>query len=74
MFTNDGTKIKLEAMEFKRNRVIALHSAGKCQKDIIRELKVKRNFVYRAIKRYNDTGSIARRHGGGPGKTANRQK
>lgn len=49
-------------MEFKRNSVIALYLAGKLQPAIVRELshlKVNKMFVYRTIKRYNDTGSIA---------------
>ena len=60
-------------MEFKRNSVIALYLAGKSQPAIVRELshlKVNKMFVYRTIKRYNDTGSIAKRYGGGPKKTA----
>lgn len=53
-------------MEFKRNSVIALPA-------IVRELqhlRVNKMFVYRTIMRYNDTGSIAKRFRGGPGKTA----
>lgn len=60
-------------MEFKRNSVIALHLAGKSQPEIVRQLKhlkVNRMFVHRTINRYNDTGSIAKRHGGGPKRTA----
>uniref|UniRef100_A0A6P4F0R8 Uncharacterized protein LOC108045962 n=1 Tax=Drosophila rhopaloa TaxID=1041015 RepID=A0A6P4F0R8_DRORH len=60
-------------MDFKRNSVIALHLAGKSQPSIVRELKllkVNKVFVYRTITRYNDTGSIAKRHGGGHQKTA----
>lgn len=55
-------------MEFKRNSVIALYLAGKSQPAIVRELqhlKVNKVFVYRTIKRYNDTGSIAKRNNGG---------
>lgn len=60
-------------MEFKRNSVIALYLAGKSQAAIVRQLKhleVNKMFVYRTINRYNDTGSIAKRHGGGHKKTA----
>lgn len=60
-------------MEFKRNSVIALYLAGKSQPAIVRELKhlnVNKVFVYRTITRYNNTGSIAKRHGGGHQKTA----
>lgn len=60
-------------MEFKRNSVIALYLAGKSQPAIVRELqhlRVDKSFVYRTITRYNDTGSIAKRYGGGPKKTA----
>lgn len=55
-------------MEFKRNSVIALYLAGKSQPAIVRELKhlkVNKMFVYRTITRYNGTGSVAKRHGGG---------
>ena len=60
-------------MEFKRNSVIALYLAGKSKPVIIRELQhigVKKSFVYRTIKRYNDTGSIEKRGGCGRKKTA----
>ncbi|KAF2906006.1 hypothetical protein ILUMI_00170, partial [Ignelater luminosus] len=60
-------------MEFKRNSVIALYLAGKSQSAIVRELehiKVNRKFVYRTINRYNETGSVVKRYGGGPKKTA----
>lgn len=60
-------------MEFKRESVISLYLAGKSQPEIVRELKhlnVNKVFVYRTITRYNDTGSIAKRHGGGHQKTA----
>lgn len=60
-------------MDFKRNSVVALYLAGKSQPAIVRELehlKVNKVFVYRTITRYNDTGSIAKRHGGGHQKTA----
>ncbi|KAF2898539.1 hypothetical protein ILUMI_07635 [Ignelater luminosus] len=64
---------KLFVMEFKRNSVIALYLAGKSQSAIVRELehiKVNRKFVYRTINRYNETGSVVKRYGGGPKKTA----
>lgn len=60
-------------MDIKRSYVIALHLAGKSQPAIVRELRqlrVNKMFVYRTIKRYNETGSIAKRHGGGHPKTA----
>ncbi|XP_037954626.1 uncharacterized protein LOC119684620 isoform X1 [Teleopsis dalmanni] len=60
-------------MEFKRNGVIALYLAGKSQPAIVRELKqlnVNKMFVYRTINRYNSTGSVAKRYGGGRKKTA----
>lgn len=63
-------------MEFKRNSVIALYLAGKSQPEIVKMLKylnVNKMFVYRTITRYNDTGSIAKRHGGGPTRTATSQ-
>ncbi|XP_033228815.1 uncharacterized protein LOC117180425 [Belonocnema kinseyi] len=59
-------------MDFKRNSVIALYFAGKSQPAIVRELnhlKVNKVFVYRTIDRYNNAGSIAKRHGGGHQKT-----
>lgn len=55
-------------MEFKRKKVIELYLAGKSQRKIVSELKkLKLNilFVHRTIKRYNETGSIAKRYGGG---------
>lgn len=60
-------------MEIKRNGVIGLFLAGKSQQAIVRELQhlnVNRKFVYRTIKRYNDTGSIKKRYGGGVQRTA----
>lgn len=60
-------------MEFKRNSVVALYLAGKSQPAIVRKLshlKVNKVFVYRTITRYNSTGSIAKRYGGGPKRTA----
>lgn len=64
---------KLSVMDFKRNSVIALYSAGKSNIAIVRELsylKVNKMFVGRTIKRYNETGSIAKRYGGGRERTA----
>lgn len=60
-------------MDFKRNSVIALHLAGKSNAAIVKELqhlKVNKMFVSRTINRYNDTGSVKKRYGGGPKKTA----
>lgn len=68
-----GTIREQSVMEIKRSGVIALYSAGKSQTAIVRELrllKVNKMFVYRTIKRYNETGSIEVRHGGGSKKTA----
>lgn len=55
-------------IEQKRSAVIALFLAGKRQKDIVRELStipVCRSFVHRTVKRYLETGSTKKRHGGG---------
>ncbi|XP_026476402.1 uncharacterized protein LOC113382056 [Ctenocephalides felis] len=60
-------------MDFKLNSVITLHLAGKSQPAIVRGLKhfkVNKVFVYRTITGYNETGSIAKRHGGGHQKPA----
>lgn len=60
-------------MDVKRNAVIALYLSGKRQIDIFRELNhlnVNKKFIYRTIKRYNETGSIKKRHGGGWKKSA----
>lgn len=60
-------------MDLKRESVIKLYLAGKSQKKIVSELKhLKLNkwFVHRTIKRYNETGSIEKRHGGGRKRTA----
>lgn len=60
-------------MEFKRDRVIALHLDGNSPPEIVRQLEhlqVNRMFVHRTINRYNDTGSTAKRHGGGHKRTA----
>lgn len=60
-------------MDLKRNSVIVLYLAGKSQSAIVNELRnlrVNKMFVYRTIKRYNDTASIKKRHGGGHKKTA----
>ncbi|XP_033220925.1 uncharacterized protein LOC117175325 [Belonocnema kinseyi] len=60
-------------MDFKRNSVIALYLEGKSQPAIVRELnhhQLNKVFVNRTITRYNNTSSIAKRHGGGHQKTA----
>lgn len=60
-------------MEFKRNSVISLYLAGKSKAAIVsqlKHLKINKMFVYRTINRYNGTGSIAVRHGGGHKKVA----
>ena len=61
-------------MEFKCNSVIALYLAGKSQPAIVNELRVNKMVVYRTVTRYNDTGSIKKRHGGGHPKTATSRK
>lgn len=59
-------------MDFKRNSVIALYLAGKSNSAIVKEqhLEVNKMFVSRTINRYNDTGSVKKRYGGGPKKSA----
>lgn len=60
-------------MDFKRNSVIALYLAGKSNSVIVKELqhlKINKMFVSRTINRYNDTGSVKKRYGGGPKKIA----
>lgn len=60
-------------MEVKRKKVIDLYLAGKSQRKIVSELKqleVNKMFVHRTIKRYKETGSIAKRFGGGRKKAA----
>lgn len=60
-------------MDSKRSSVIGLFLAGKSPSAILRELHhldVNRSFVYRTIKRYNETGSIKVRHRGGHQRTA----
>lgn len=55
-------------LETKRNLVVALHLEGKSNIEIRRELpKLKLNdkFIHRTIQRYNETGSIKKRYGGG---------
>lgn len=55
-------------MEVKASAVIALHLQGKRPCDILSELslfKLNRQFVYRTIKRYSETGSTKKRYGGG---------
>ena len=65
--------IFLLTMDFKRNSVIALYLAGQSNSAIVKELQhleVNKMFVSRTINRYNDTGSVKKRHGGGPKKSA----
>ena len=67
----------LSAMEFKRDSVIALYLAGKPQVAIVsalQHLNVNKSFVSRTIARYRDTGSVAKRHGGGHKKQQHRQR
>lgn len=61
-------------MDLKRNSVISLHvfswkiTTSDCS--WVQNLKVNKICVYRIITPYNDTGSIAKRHGCGHAKTA----
>lgn len=60
-------------MDVKRNAVIALFLGGKQKIEILRQLNhlnINKKFIDRTIKRYNETGSIEKRHGGGWKKTA----
>ena len=60
-------------MDAKRQAIVALASAGKPNKEIVRALAhlcVTTKLVYRTMKRYKATGSIAKRYGGGPKRTA----
>lgn len=55
-------------MEQKREAIIALHNVGKRPCEIVSTLKaqkVSRKLVYRTLKRYSETGSTRKRHGGG---------
>lgn len=64
-------------MERKRESVVALHIAGRRPCDIVRELSalgIKKRFVLRTIKRFRETGSMAKRYGGGSRRTATSQK
>lgn len=57
--------------------VISLHKLGKTPGNIFREMakfEVSRNFVYRTIKRYEDTGSTDKRYNGGCRKSATAEK
>lgn len=60
-------------MEVKRNAVIALHLGEKSVMEIVRALKhlnINRKFVYRTIKRWNETGSVNDRPKSGRPKSA----
>lgn len=55
-------------MEMKRNAVVALHLEGKTNIQIRRtlpKLQLNEKFVQRTIKRFEETGSIKKRFGGG---------
>lgn len=55
-------------MDLKRNSVIALHLEGKSNIEIRRalpNLQLNEKFVHRTIQRYNETGSVKKRYGGG---------
>lgn len=57
----------------KRNSVVALHLEGKTNIQIRRALpkmKLNAKFVHRTIKRFEATGSIKKRFGGGRRRTA----
>lgn len=54
----------MSTLSENRTAVIALHKAGKTASDIVKQLRgvgVSRLFVYRTIKRYNDTGDVVDR-------------
>ena len=60
-------------MDMKRNAVIALHLCKKSTIEIVRmlkHLKINRTFVYRTIKRYNETGTVNDRPRNGCPKSA----
>lgn len=60
-------------MDIKHNSVVALFLAGKSNsaiKNELKHLKVNKMFVSGTIKRYNDTGSVKKRYGGGRKKSA----
>ena len=60
-------------IEGKRDSVLALFLSGKSNQEIVRalyNLNVNKSFVSRTIKRYNDTGSVRKRYGGGRQVTA----
>ena len=64
-------------MDMKRNAVIALHLGKKSTIEIVRLLKhleIDRWFVYRTIKRYNETGSVNDRPRSGRPKSATSKK
>lgn len=68
--------IKMCDLEMKRNLVIGLHLEGKSNVQICRalpKLDLNEKFVHRTIKRYEDTGSIKKRYGGGRRCTATAQ-
>lgn len=60
-------------LQAKRDSVIALYLGKKSTSAIVRELRhlnVNRIFVYRTIKRYQDTGTVNKKYGGGRRPTA----
>lgn len=60
-------------MDLKHNSVLALYLAGKSNSAIVKDLQhleINKMFVSRTIKRYNETGSVKKRYGGGRKKTA----
>lgn len=61
----------------RQHGIIALFLADKSKTSILRELahlNINKLFVHRTIKRYNETGSVEKRYGGGRKKTATSPK
>lgn len=60
-------------MESQRCAVIELHRVGMSASAILKTLKItksRRSFVYRAIQRYNEIGSVNKRNKSGRPRTA----
>ena len=49
----------------KRIAIVELFKAGKSQKEICKDLKVKRMLVKRTLKRYKESGNVQNRPGQG---------
>lgn len=60
-------------MDYKRNAVIRLYQCKKRPCEILKALKdfeINRQFIYRTIKRFNETGSVKKRVSGGKSPSA----